>query len=120
MSGVCSTRNWPFGLEQNTDHNGVLELYLNLAYFGRGAFGVEEASVTYFGKPAAQMRLDEAVYLALLPKDPTLLQLPENAEDVREKFDFVLDQLFELEEISEADHEMFLVGPLPVVLPVTE
>jgi penicillin-binding protein 1A len=51
----------------------ILELYLNRIYFGGGAYGVEAASQTYFGKPAAKLNLAEAALLAALPKAPTRL-----------------------------------------------
>jgi len=51
----------------------ILELYLNRIYFGGGAYGVEAASETYFGKSAKALSLSEAALLAALPKAPTHL-----------------------------------------------
>lgn len=51
----------------------ILELYLNRIYFGGGAYGVEAAAQTYFGKPAGKLSLAEAALLAALPKAPTRL-----------------------------------------------
>lgn len=49
----------------------ILELYLNAIYLGRGAWGVAQASETYFGKPADQLDWAEASLLAGLPQAPS-------------------------------------------------
>ncbi len=48
----------------------ILEIYLNQIYFGHGAYGVQIASKTYFGKNVADITLEEAAFLAGLPKAP--------------------------------------------------
>ncbi len=57
-------------IEKNLTKKEILELYLNRVYFGHGAYGVEMASRTYFGKPVAGIRLPEAALLAGLLKAP--------------------------------------------------
>ena len=51
----------------------ILELYLNRIFFGAGAYGLQAASETYFGKSASALSLSEAALLAALPKAPTRL-----------------------------------------------
>jgi len=48
----------------------ILEIYLNQIYFGHGAYGVQVASQTYFGKDVSEISLEEAAFLAGLPKAP--------------------------------------------------
>ncbi|TAK05798.1 MAG: PBP1A family penicillin-binding protein [Candidatus Manganitrophaceae bacterium] len=48
----------------------ILEIYLNQIYFGHGAYGVQVAGRTYFGKDAAELNLAEVAFLAGLPKAP--------------------------------------------------
>ncbi|MFQ5587400.1 MAG: transglycosylase domain-containing protein, partial [Nitrospiria bacterium] len=48
----------------------ILEIYLNQIYFGHGAYGVQVASKTYFGKSVSDISLEEAAFLAGLPKAP--------------------------------------------------
>jgi penicillin-binding protein 1A len=62
-------------LEQSLGKDQVLELYLNRTYFGDGAYGLDAAAKTYFGKPASQLSLVEAATLAGLPNAPTRLAL---------------------------------------------
>jgi len=57
-------------MEQILGKEQILELYLNQIYFGHGAYGVQSAAQTYFGKDVGQLTLAEAAYLAGLPKGP--------------------------------------------------
>ncbi len=58
-------------LERALDKRAILEQYVNRAYFGNGAHGIEAAARTYFGKPAASLSAGEATLLAVLPRAPT-------------------------------------------------
>jgi len=49
----------------------ILELYLNKISFGNNAYGIEEASKTYFGKPSKDVSVLGSAILASLPKGPT-------------------------------------------------
>ncbi len=48
----------------------ILELYLNEIPLGRRSFGVQAASRAYFDKDVAELKLNEAAFLAILPKAP--------------------------------------------------
>ena len=48
----------------------ILEVYLNIAEFGRGVYGVEAAARTFFGKPAARLSYGEAALLAAVLPSP--------------------------------------------------
>ena len=58
-------------MEQILGKEQILELYLNQIYFGHGAYGVQAAAQTYFGKDVALVTLAEAAYLSGLPKGPS-------------------------------------------------
>jgi penicillin-binding protein 1A len=58
-------------LERRYSKDRLLELYLNQIYFGQGAFGVEAAARTFFGKSVTELTLAESALLAGLPKAPT-------------------------------------------------
>ena len=51
-------------LEDMLGKDGVFELYFNRAYFGAGAYGLDSAAHTFFGKGAATLTLPEAAVLA--------------------------------------------------------
>ncbi len=50
-------------IERNFTKREILELYLNTVYFGRGTYGIESASQTYFGKSAAELTIPEYTLL---------------------------------------------------------
>jgi len=56
--------------QAGTGKDDILQGYLNTIYFGRGAYGVEAAAKTYFGKPAKELTLKESVALAAVLNSP--------------------------------------------------
>lgn len=58
-------------LERNYSKDQILELYLNTIYFGHGAYGLREASRTYFGKEPKDLDLSQCAMLAGLPQAPS-------------------------------------------------
>lgn len=58
-------------LENKFDKNKILEIYLNEVYFGHGAYGIESAAQTYFGKSTKELTLEEATLLVGLPQSPS-------------------------------------------------
>jgi monofunctional biosynthetic peptidoglycan transglycosylase len=57
-------------LEKIWGKQRILEMYLNIAEFGPGIYGVEAASQAYFGKPASQLNVEEAARLAAVLPNP--------------------------------------------------
>jgi len=57
-------------LERHLEKARILELYVNLIEWGRGIFGIESASRTYFGKSASQLTLEESARLAAVIPSP--------------------------------------------------
>ena len=58
-------------LEYRLDKNTILEYYLNTINFGNGAYGIEKAAETYFGKTASELTISEAAVLAPIAWSPT-------------------------------------------------
>jgi len=58
-------------MERHLDKPRILELYLNLAQFGPGIFGVQAASYYYWGRPAWRLNLQQAAELAACLPSPT-------------------------------------------------
>src|ERR671912_189375 len=58
-------------IEREYSKKEILELYLNKVYFGDGLYGVEAASLGYFGKHASELGVDEAALLAGLIQSPS-------------------------------------------------
>ncbi len=59
-------------LERSYTKQEILTGYLNTAPYGDITYGVEAASQDYFGKPATDVTIDEAAFLASMPKSPTI------------------------------------------------
>jgi monofunctional biosynthetic peptidoglycan transglycosylase len=74
----------------------ILEVYLNIAEFGHGIFGVEAAARTYFHKPAAHLTSDEAALLAAVLPNPRLLRVERPSRYVESRREWILGQMREL------------------------
>ena len=61
-----------FELEKNYSKDEILELYLNLMYFGNGYYGINDASEGFFDKSPKDLNFYEATYLAGLPNAPSV------------------------------------------------
>lgn len=49
----------------------ILVMYLNLVYFGEGAYGIGEAAEKYFQKPVSELSREECAILAAIPRSPS-------------------------------------------------
>ncbi len=63
----------------------ILEVYLNVAEFGRGVFGAEAASRHFFGKPARQLSLGESALLTAVLPNPKRMSVGQPSEYVRQR-----------------------------------
>jgi penicillin-binding protein 1A len=82
-------------LESRLTKNQILKLYLDRAYLGGGAFGVDAASQYYFAKSIRDVNLPEAAMLAGLFKAPTRFAPHVNLPAARSRASIVLDNLVE-------------------------
>ncbi len=57
-------------LDKEYKKDQIMEMYLNIVYFGRGAYGIEAAAQAYFGKSSKDLTVGEAMVLAGVIKDP--------------------------------------------------
>jgi penicillin-binding protein 1A len=93
-------------LEQKYSKDQILEFYLNTIYFGRGAYGVEAASLTYFGHSVKKgLSPGEAAFLAGAIRSPEFYGNPKNLQVATERRNHVLGVMAELGWLSaeEAD-----------------
>jgi penicillin-binding protein 1A len=88
-------------LETRLSKNEIFKLYLDRAYMGGGAFGVDAAAQFYFGKSAREVNLAEAAMLAGLFKAPTRFAPHINLPAARARANVVLDNLVEAGFMSE-------------------
>ncbi|HEV2055949.1 MAG TPA: PBP1A family penicillin-binding protein [Methylomirabilota bacterium] len=80
-------------LERRYSKDRILEMYLNQIYFGHGAFGVEAASRTFFGKGVSELAPAECALLAGLPKAPATYSPFEHPEAAMRRRAIVLTRM---------------------------
>ncbi|MFZ0831750.1 MAG: transglycosylase domain-containing protein, partial [Mycobacterium sp.] len=69
----------------------VLQAYLNIIYFGRGAYGIAAASKAYFNKPVEQLTVSEGALLAALIQRPSSLDPAVDPQGAEKRWSWVLD-----------------------------
>jgi penicillin-binding protein 1A len=102
-------------LERKFSKTQILELYLNRIYFGSGSYGIEQASLRYFGKSAKQMNVAEAAMLAGLVKSPTRLAPNHNFDGAEQRARMVLAAMAEQGFISNANEKVAIAKPPRIV-----
>ena len=100
-------------LEQRWSKDEILTAYLNTIYFGNGAYGVQQAALTYFGHGAAELTLAEAALLAAIPADPSRYDPVTRPRTARARRNLVLRYLFEQGKINRRDLLVTSSAPLP-------
>ena len=83
---------------------GILEQYLNRIPYGNQTFGIEAAALLYFDKPAVNLSLSEAAFLAGLPQSPTRLNPFTNLDAAVQRQRHVLNLMLRNGLISEEDY----------------
>jgi penicillin-binding protein 1C len=93
-------------LEKVMDKSQILEAYLNENPYGGTLYGVEEASQAFFGKPAKEVTLAEAAYIAAIPQAPTYYSpYGTHRESLNARQALVLQRMKDLNLISQAEYD---------------
>ncbi|MBA3232480.1 MAG: penicillin-binding protein [Propionibacteriales bacterium] len=87
-------------VEQHLSKNKILEHYLNTAYFGDGAYGIQSAAHHYFSTTAQDLTLSQAAMLAGVVKNPSGYDPTNHAKAALNRRDTVIDKMLELHVIS--------------------
>ena len=103
---------YAIALEERYSKSWILERYLNLAYFGDGAYGVEAAAQHYFSRSAAELELHQAALLAGLVKNPTGYDPTNDAERALTRRNVVLNRMAQLGLITKAEADQTKGRPL--------
>lgn len=82
-----------WAVDQDFSKRTILELYLNAAYYGQGAYGAEQAAQVYFGTDAANLTLPEAAFLAALPQAPSIFGAQPTGPAIRYRQQRVLQDM---------------------------
>jgi penicillin-binding protein 1C len=103
-------------LEWRYSKREILEVYLNLAPYGRNVEGVGAASLVYFGKEASRLSLPEALTLAVLPQSPRRRDPQRNAAELAEARTRLFDRWVERHP-EDGELRSAVASPLPVRAP---
>lgn len=87
------------------DKDRILEMYLNLIYLGQGAYGVNTASTTYFGKNLSQLDLAECAILAGITKNPSRFDPFNYPDQIKERQEVILDEMAKQGMITESERD---------------
>jgi len=104
------------GLERRYSKADILERYLNIVYFGAGAYGVEAAARRYFSKPAAGLNLTEAATLAGIVQQPVRYDPLRNPEQSTKRRNVVLKRMADVGFITPEQAERASKVPMSAVL----
>jgi membrane peptidoglycan carboxypeptidase len=94
---------YALNVEDNFTKDQILEGYLNLVYYGDQAYGVEAASLNYFGISASKLNLAQAALLAGIVQQPTAFNPVLNPKESQTRRNVVLDRMLELGMASAKD-----------------
>jgi len=89
-----------FWLEMKLSKQEILAIYLNRAYFGSGAYGIDAASRTIFGHSARNLTLTEAAMIAGMLKGPALYSPLRDVQRAYDRTSLVLDNMVAVEFID--------------------
>ena len=102
-------------VERRWTKQKILTEYLNRSSYGNRRLGPEAAARAYFGKPARDLTLAEAIYLAGLPQAPTRMNPWRHADQAKRKYDRSLMRLVELGFVTR-DQQQLLAQPPAITL----
>jgi penicillin-binding protein 1A len=100
-------------LEQRWSKDRILTAYLNTIYFGNGAYGVQQAALTYFHHSAEKLDWAEAALLAGIPSDPSRYDPVTNPRAALERRDLVLQAMRDQGDLTSAEYASATKAKLP-------
>jgi penicillin-binding protein 1A len=113
-TGVRKIREWisAVQIEKRFTKNEIIELYLNVSYFGRSSFGVEAASRAYFDKSATELTLQESALLIALLKSPRDYDPIRNYDRSVSRRNLVMHNMVVTEMLSSDEYEELKIQPI--------
>ncbi len=91
-------------IERTFTKNEILEMYLNLIYFGHGAHGIAEATQLYFDKSVEDLSLAESALIAGIPRRPYYYSPFINLEAALKRKNIILKRMWDMGYINENEY----------------
>jgi len=99
-------------IERTYSKNEILEMYLNIMFFGSNSFGVQAAAKRFFSKDVEELTVEECAVLVGVLKAQTLYNPLNNPDRAIKRRNDVLKNLMEVEYLSRAEYDSIVVLPL--------
>lgn len=97
-----------FEIEKRYSKDDILTMYVNHAYFGNGVWGVEDASLKYFGVKAKDLTISQSAVLAGMLKGPNLYNPIDDLPSSKNRRDTVLSLMLKTKKITQEEHDSAL------------
>lgn len=101
-------------MEKHYSKEEILEMYLNVIYFGDGQYGIETASNHYFGKSINQLDVPEGAMLAAIPKSPNNYSPTRNPVKALKRRNLILNLMAENEFLTPSEADFAVKSPLKI------
>jgi len=113
-TGIRKIREWitAIQIEKNFTKREILELYYNVSYFGRSAYGIESAAQVYFHKKAANLTLPETALFVALLKSPEYYDPIKNKDNALRRRNLVMRNMVNNDMLSESEYEILKQQPI--------
>ena len=102
-------------MERSLSKEDILARYLNIVFFGNGAYGIAAAARTYFGTTADQLTVPQAALLAGMVRSTTQFDPVANPQAALDRRNLVITQMREQGMIDQDQAEQALAEPLGIV-----
>jgi len=111
---IRKIREWisAIQIEKNYTKKEILELYLNVSYFGRSAYGIESASKVYFNKKAIDLTIPESALFIALLKSPVFYDPINKVQSATNRRNFVMYNMVVTGKLSKSDYEYLKQQPI--------
>ena len=108
-----------FKMEQEYTKDQIITAYLNMAYFGRGAYGIEAAAKNYFDVPLLDLNYDQAAFIVMQVKSPngyydSYYADEYNEEAATERWDHAMQALVDTGKLTQGERDAFTELPATV------
>lgn len=99
-------------IEARYSKDEILTNYLNRIYFGSGAYGIEQAAETYFGKPVRELNQGECAMIVGIIRGPHIFSPLRNIEGAKEQRDQTLNRMVAMKFITDAQRNAIEAQPI--------
>ncbi len=113
-TGIRKIREWltAIQIERTYTKNEIIELYLNVSYFGRSAYGVESASRVYFNKNASELTLSESALFVALLKSPENYDPVRKTQNALNRRNLVMRNMVAVDKLRDSEYQTLKSQPI--------